>query len=883
MTTEPPTGVTRPLSIKLAGYSVLVAMLLGLLIATIQIVFDFREEGRRLDMTIQRLLQAAAPSATQAAFTLDDVSARKVLVGLVANDFVVRAEIVDDQNLSVAAVGNGEAGQRAAVGQVARMIGEFESYGVELYHPLEPGREVGSLYLEVDRAIGLLHVIDRAVLIVASGFARNLILALLLVWLFFELIGRPLRQLIAALSDVDPGEPVPVEVPGMERHRGNELGALAAITNQVLQAGWANLEKSRHVARTLTGSEEKYRQLVEGSIQGIVVHVAGRILFANQAFADIFGYEDPDDVSRVSAHGGLLAPSERKRARGYYERRIAGKDAPRAYDFQGLRKDGSVIWLDGRATRINWEGRPAVQSTVIDITERKATESALRNSEERFRSFVEGSPLPIFVKNLDGRVIAANRQFNEFHELGEEGATGRESLALLPEHQAQVAAAADRDLLSRREGVQYESVWERQDGSLASIIVNKFPIFDSQGEITSIGGFLIDVTDLKRAEEQLSRSQKMHALGQLTGGVAHDFNNILSVVMGNLELLGEPGEHPDEPALVAGALRAAERGSILTQQLLAFSRKQILSPQAVDPRKVVAGMMDMLHRTLGEDIDIETIADAGLWSCEADPTQMENALLNLALNARDAMPDGGKLTIEIANARIDENYVKEAGQEEIEPGQYVMLSVSDTGSGMPLEVLSHVFEPFFTTKDPAKGTGLGLSMVYGFVKQSRGHITVYSEAGEGTIFKIYLKRIHAEPKSLPSAVAPLEELGGGELILVVEDDADLRQLAVRLLQSLGYQVVEAADGAEALAALESDRDIDLLFTDVVLTGGMNGRALAERARALRPGLRVLYTSGYTENTVVHHGRLDAGVELLQKPYRKAELARKIHNALAAAE
>jgi len=384
--------------------------------------------------------------------------------------------------------------------------------------------------------------------------------------------------------------------------------------------------------------------------------------------------------------------------------------------------------------------------------------------------------------------------------------------------------------------------------------------------------------DIDQLNARLRQSQRLEAVGQLTGGVAHDFNNLLTVVLGNAELLAEQCEaNPQQRMLAEMIGAAAQRGADLTQRLLAFARKQALDPKAVDLNQLVAGIDPMLRRTLGEHIEIELIRGAGLWLALVDQGQLENALLNLCVNARDAMPTGGRLTLETANARLDADYAER--NIDVLPGQYVMLAVSDTGGGIAPGNLQRVFEPFFTTKEKGKGTGLGLAMVYGFIKQSFGHVSIYSEAGQGTTVKLYLPRPIGEQAETSEPARSDVPVGGTETILLVEDDEGVRRYACEQLRSFGYRVIEAADGPSALAIIEQRDDLDLLFTDVVMPGGMNGRALADAARQVRPGLRVLYTSGYTENAIVHHGRLDAGALLLTKPYRRSELDRAIRSAL----
>jgi signal transduction histidine kinase/CheY-like chemotaxis protein len=396
-------------------------------------------------------------------------------------------------------------------------------------------------------------------------------------------------------------------------------------------------------------------------------------------------------------------------------------------------------------------------------------------------------------------------------------------------------------------------------------------------------GFLVaamDVTSRMRAEALTRQTQKMEAIGQLTGGIAHDFNNLLQVIGTNLDLLaGDVRGDARATGRMQNAISAVERGARLTNQLLAFARKQALEPRSTNLGRLVQTMTDLLRRTLGERIEVEAMVAGGLWNTLVDPTQVENIILNLAINARDAMPDGGKLTIEVANAFLDDSYA--AAHAEVIPGQYVLLAVSDTGTGMTPDVAARAFDPFFTTKPEGRGTGLGLSQVWGFTKQSGGHVKIYTEVGHGTTVKIYLPRTK-KPQEISEPVAtstPVE--GGSETILVVEDDAGVRASAVDMLTELGYSVLRAENAEQALVVLSSGAPIDLLFTDVVMPGPVSTRELARRAQALHPNIAVLYTSGYTQNAIVHDGKLDEGVVLISKPYRKDDLARKLRTLLPA--
>jgi CheY-like chemotaxis protein len=382
-------------------------------------------------------------------------------------------------------------------------------------------------------------------------------------------------------------------------------------------------------------------------------------------------------------------------------------------------------------------------------------------------------------------------------------------------------------------------------------------------------------------QEQLHQSQKMEAIGQLTGGVAHDFNNLLTVILGNLETIWRqlPREDGRLQRAVDQANRGAQRAATLTQQLLAFSRRQPLNPKPTDVNRLVTGISELIRRTLSENISIETVLGGGLWWVEIDPHQLESALLNLAVNSRDAMPDGGKLTIETANTRLDEEYA--ARFADITPGQYVVICVTDTGTGMTSEVMARAFDPFFTTKPLGAGTGLGLSQVFGFVKQSGGHIKLYSEVAHGTTIKIYLPRMLRAVELAEAESSPATPRGHlTETILVVEDDEDVRRYSTDSLRELGFSILEADDGPSALRILEHHPEVNLLFTDVGLPG-MNGRQLLDEARQQRPDLRVLFTTGYARDAIVHQGRLDAGVELLTKPFTRAQLASRIRDVLDA--
>jgi PAS domain S-box-containing protein len=511
----------------------------------------------------------------------------------------------------------------------------------------------------------------------------------------------------------------------------------------------------------------------------------------------------------------------------------------------------------------------------------------LEESERRFRLLVEGvNDYAIFMLDPEGSVINWNR--------GAQRIKGYAPHEIIGQHFSRFYTNEDRrnDVpnkaleMARTTGKFETEGWRvRKDGTRfwASVVINA--IRDSHGDILGFAKVTRDLTERRAAEERLQQFQKMEGIGRLTGGVAHDFNNLLTIIIGNLESLQRNFQDDalDLSRLqhaTANAMRGARRAEALTQRLLAFSRQQPLEPKSMDVGHLVAGMSDMLRRTLGEQVVVETVLAGGVWRAYADPNQLEVALINLAVNARDAMPNGGKLTIETANIHLDEMYA--AAQAEVLPGQYVLLAVTDTGMGMSPEVRAKAFDPFFTTKDIGQGTGLGLSQVYGFVKQSRGHVKIYSEIGEGTTVKIYLPRHHSDAEEEEETGAQGIARGRrSETVLVVEDDEDVRIYSTESLRELGYSVLEASHARAALQVLDAHPEIAVLFSDVGLAGGMNGRQLAEEARKRNPTLKILFTTGYARNAIVHDGRLDPGVELLTKPFTQAALGGKLRDIIDA--
>jgi len=525
-----------------------------------------------------------------------------------------------------------------------------------------------------------------------------------------------------------------------------------------------------------------------------------------------------------------------------------------------------------------------VAERVRDLAE---SATRLQETERRFRILVEGvTDYAIFMLDPAGIIINWNPGAQRIKGYSQEEIIGQHfSRFYTKDDQENQVPAKVLETAARTGKFEGEGWRVRKDGTTfwANVVIDA--IRGDEGQLLGFAKVTRDLTERRAAEERQRQLQKMESIGQLTGGVAHDFNNLLTVIIGNLEALQQ---HLEDRLLerdrlrrsADNAMRGARKAETLTQRLLAFSRQQPLKPRSIDVGRLVSGMSDLLRRTLGEQVGVETVLAGGLWRAHADPNQLEMALLNLAVNARDAMPNGGKLTIETGNAYLDELYA--SGHAEVLPGQYVMLAVTDTGIGMTAEVRAKAFDPFFTTKEIGQGTGLGLSQVYGFVKQSRGHVKIYSEVGGGTTIKIYLPRYYLPMKEEDEDVRSTAPHGSEhEAVLVVEDDEDVRNYATGCLRELGYHVLEASRGQAALQVLDHHPEINVLFTDIGLPGGMDGRQLAEEARQRCRTIRVLFTTGYARNAIIHDGRLDPGVELLTKPFTQVALGQKLRDILDA--
>lgn len=634
-----------------------------------------------------------------------------------------------------------------------------------------------------------------------------------------------------------------------------------------------------------TSTNSRFEMLVQ-SVTDYAIYMLdpnGYVTSWNAGARRFKGYEADEIIGEHFSR--FYTPEEREKEIP----RIALETAEREgrFEIEGwrVRKDGTRFWANVVIDPIRDPGGTLVGFAKVtrDLTERKAAEEELRRSEERFRMLIQSvTDYAIYMLDPDGRVSSWNPGAARF-----KGYTAEE---ILGEHFSRFYTDEDRQAgiprialhKAEHEGRFEAEGWRvRKDGSRfwASVIID--PIRGDDGRLLGFAKVTRDLTEKRATEERLRQSQKMEAVGQLTGGLAHDFNNLLTGISGSLEMIRTrlaQGRAQEADRYVTAGQGAVKRASALTHRLLAFARRQTLDPRPTSTNKLITDLEELVRRTMGPSIDVEVVGASGVWPILVDPNQLENAILNLCINARDAMPDGGKLTIETANRWLDDRAARE---QDLPVGQYVSICVTDTGTGMPPDVLAKAFDPFFTTKPLGEGTGLGLSMVYGFARQSGGHAKIYTEVGQGTTMCIYLPRHNADDtigeEPLVQSAVPVS--GEGEVVLVIDDEPLIRMLIVEVLAESGYAAIEAPDGPAGLKVLESNARVDLLITDVGLPGGMNGRQVADAARVKRPDLKVLFITGYAENAVIGNGRLEKGMFVITKPFQMETLGARIQDII----
>ena len=659
--------------------------------------------------------------------------------------------------------------------------------------------------------------------------------------------------------------------------QGQVIGNIAVLVD---------ITDRKHAEAALRESEENFRRSLDDSPLGIRIATSeGETLYANQAALEIYGYDSVGELERTPVKE-RYTPESYAEFRTRKEKRERSEFGPSEYEISIVRKNGEIRRVQVFRKEVIWNGQRQFQVIYQDITERKQAEEALRQSEERYRTILEDIEEGYFEVTLAGRPTFLNNSMSKIHGYPREELLGIDYRHFTDEENAKkLVEAFNRVYRTGEPGelLDYEII--RKDGTKRQVEVIASLKKDLSGNPIGFRGITRDVTERKQAEEkmeslqeQLRQSQKMEAIGRLAGGIAHDFNNLLTIIKGYSQLsLIELKEDIPLKKNIEQIDRATDKAANLVRQLLAFSRRQIMEMKVLDLNAILRNLDNMLRRVIGEDIELVTVLAEDLGRVKTDPGWIEQAIMNLAVNARDAMASGGKLTIETGNVDLDEAY--RGGHVAVEPGRYVMLSVSDTGAGMSPEVMERLFEPFFSTKEKDKGTGLGLSTVYGIVKQSEGDIWVYSEPGKGATFKIYLPRVDELLEERRAKDVGNELSRGNETILLVEDEEEVRKLALRVLERQGYKVLAARQGDEALLMCEQHKGpIHLMLTDVVMPG-MNGHELAKRLESLHPEMKVVYMSGYTDDAIVHHGVLEKGMNYIQKPFTVNGLTRKVREVL----
>lgn len=658
---------------------------------------------------------------------------------------------------------------------------------------------------------------------------------------------------------------------------GNPLH-LIAITENITNTKLAEAQRSE--------AERSLMQLLR-NLPGVAYRCLydndWTMLYVSESFKSLTGY-DADDVleNKALTYASLIHPDDRQYAADIVDKALTQNQTFQV-EYRITHKDGDIRWFweQGSGVRDKDGNIIAIEGYITDITLQKEADANIRESEQRFQLLSKATNDAIWDLDLLTNELWLSDSFATLFGIeSEETAPTVEDWEnrIHPDDRVRAVNNLKRAIETCQQGLSDNYKFRRLDGSYADVIDRGYIIYNDANVAVRMVGVITDISERLEMEEKLRQSQRLEAVGQLTGGVAHDFNNLLTVIVGNAEIITESLASDSKLRGLSEMIQeAADRGAELIRSLLAFSRKQALDPKHIDANQLLNNFQGLLSRSIGEAIQLELALEPDLWLAQVDPGQLENALLNLAINARDAMPSGGRLLIETLNVSLSEDY---GSQHDVTPGDYIIIGVSDTGVGIAPENLDKVFEPFYTTKSKDKGTGLGLAMVYGFARQSYGHINVYSEVGQGTTIRLYLPRSPEEVATAENAsVLHIQPQIGNESILVVEDDELVRNYVISQLEFMGYKVISASNGSEAMEIIQSDADIDLLFTDVVMPGGMSGRELSDKAQRIRPQLKVLFTSGYTENSIVHHGRLDPGVMLLSKPYSRDELTTKIRKSL----
>ena len=864
------------IAFRLVVYICLFSSLAALLSTAVQLFFEYRRDLDQISATVEQIRRSHIPAIVPTLWGYDLAVLAMQLQGIKNLPDVSYAGIVK-------VVETGEKGRGRHI-----LSHEFPLQHTHRGQDLE----IGVLQVEVSLQGVYRRLMDRVIVILVTQTVKTFVVSIFIFFLFYATVGRHLTTMAdfaRSLSLQDLGRPLVLRRRADRSAKRDELGLVEAAINEMREKLVGEMDTVREAQTALARSEERFRTLV-ANIPGIVyrceTQAPWRVEYISERVEQVSGYPAADFLSGRVAFGHYIHPEDLAKVEATVKAHVA-PGTPFEVEYRIRHRDGAIRWVFEKGQAVfDRENHPLwLDGVILDITQNRRAEERLREKDHLLHEILENTSDAVFCKDGDGRYILANSAALRAIGRPEGEVVGRTDFTLFPRESAEVIKRNDDQVLhgglnviaEERLIVEYGETWWH---------TSKSPLRDSQGKTIGLVGISRDVTALKLAEqhkEQLERkflqAQKMESIGRLAGGVAHDFNNMLNVIIGHAELALEGVDqgaqlYEDLQEIKRAALRSAD----LTRQLLAFARKQTVAPRVLDLREAVDGMLKMLRRLIGEDIDLEWRPAKRPGLVKIDPVQIEQMLANLCVNARDAIIDTGKITIETGQVAFDEAYCAE--HPGFLAGEYVLLAVSDDGCGMSAETLTNLFEPFYTTKELGKGTGLGLSTVYGIVKQNNGFVNVYSEPDHGTTFRIYLPaRQNREASLPPDGDKAVPVAGGGECILLVEDEPQLLKMTKTVLERKGYRVLAAAGPAEALAlAAARAETIDLLVTDVVMPG-MNGRELAGRLQAATPKLRCLFMSGYTANVIAHHGVLDEGVAFIQKPVSSRDLAAKVREVL----
>ncbi|MEH6405083.1 MAG: ATP-binding protein [Sneathiella sp.] len=921
----------KSLGKRIIFYVFIIYLFVAIAVTLIQLSLEFFRVRDTLEVDIAEISRTIYPSLSEQLWNLDNDGIRRSVEGVVEIEKVLGFQVFDETGSLVAAKGINTTQSNQAIKNPLEKSGIFDNYFGHQFDINYVDSENSAVY-HVGRGeifSGRQVVIDTLkygfLLIIVNSIVKTSVLWFIIYFFITRMVERPVNQLARENRLFNPDQP-----------------DLNQSTRQVLREGAKRpdqiglLFQSYISMRELTARRLQQLQklnydgqkIIESSSVNSVISQVENILRDHGSFGELFVFIESDNLWHCQyrsnsfdilpslqfpngffdeAHAediifspsletsqNLLqiiygnSPDKLLQAHPFLVSGVTSRSGRNRLiilsdvDESTVHKKANKLYI-GNILQIfssAFENVSLVESITDKNQQLESAIKALAVSETRFKDFAEASSDWFWEMDADLKFTYISEKFEEVSgcKISERIGTIRQDIAG-PLSEADNWGAHHAILEAHRPFKNFEYAIKTPNGETMDVSVSGVPVFDKDGIFSGYRGSGMAITLRKKLEEQLRRSQRMEAIGQLTGGVAHDFNNLLNIILGNAELLEEEGIDTDfAKNRTEEIIKTTLRGAALTSRLLAFSRQQSLSPVTVDISKLIDDLEDMLKRTLGETIALKVNHPGQLWTATIDSHQFENALINLAINARDAMPDGGILTIETNNCTLDESYTEK--HDDLMPGDYMTVAVSDTGTGMTAEVLKNVFEPFFTTKEVGKGSGLGLSMVYGFSKQSGGHLSIYSEVDHGTTVQLYVPRSRDKQTTNVKSKADAPKVAKGtESILVVEDDESLRVIPVSILRDCGYQVLEAANGAEAINHLKGGVHFDLLFTDVVLPGGMNGVDIAKEAEQFQPGIKTLFATGYAENAVIQNGKLEAGVNLINKPYSRASLLEIIREIL----